>query len=432
MTTFLQVAGFGIAFILTFAVTKFIVELLGVYQFGLYSLILSASLFVRVLWYNVGASTFSRFWVTSGSEGWRPELAQFAMLCSIAPLALLLLPALMGYAKLDFALGDFHIAPHHIAAGIVLGVGLGANAILVEIENVSGNTAIAIASLVTPASLQLVCAAAAFRWGLDAGFVAMSTGMFLTATSLVHWLTIIPKVQGNWTLRWISYHHLRRLSSFSLPMMLWGVPNLLVRAGDRWVLALYLSATYVATFGAAVQLSQGVLAALATVANRAMLPRIFQLAGSGNDPHSLQKAHQLVVALRWLTIGAALGLSIAYFLAGERLLAALGVQSDQIALMLLLGLTLGFGCGAIADTMLLHGQIVHESRPYLLSRIVPPVAYFASLCLLLPITGAIGSLFAMIIYGFSALLFAMLATKRRFGTAYLLSSNKVPKAEKTA
>lgn len=374
---------YSISFIAAFAVVKIFFLLSDKNEFATYSLILSIAVTIRIFWHNIAQSTFARFWIltrdgeraTAYAGLLRRVVVYPSMFSGIFWITAQFLPANQQLLFLPMTLRE-------VSAGLVLGSGLGACAILADVDNVALNRLRSAIYLVVPGIVQIFWVSIGGRMNWGAVTISSLSGASLLVVSAVNYSQIF------WSSKIVTGRNHERPSAseddlykemlrFAMPMLIWSVPSMLQRAGDRWLLADRSTAEALAAYSVLLLLSQNVLQAAYTILNRTFLPIIFN-ARSEPGTRGFAMAHAMVNRLALAVFAVGFTMTLTYFFIGDEIITV--ASSNEIARYsyLLPVVTISATILVCADANILHGQLENQLTCYIAPRIISAVGYMVA------------------------------------------------------
>jgi len=406
---------FALSFLTSFLIVKLVVSLTDFEVYARFALLVSFGYGLRVVWFGIVGVTFARGYsiaVETANVGIFSRRLSEALWSPFALLALAAVAILTTDVSLSF--GAIALAPVDIVAGLALGASIAAAGALVEVSNAMGRRGLALVAMVYPSLAQLGAVLVLRETGgpTAAGIGALAA-VFALVCQVSVWWALLGSPQF---VREPADRRGDRLMTFlwrhGCTMLVWIPSGLAMRAADKWIAAGRLDLSDFAAFSVILLLTQGAMAAGASILSRSVLPRIYALAGAREDGVAVAHAHRLV---RWTGAGILAGgavLIAATALFGGDILSL--VANDEMAAYRapLWIAAVGATFTAFAQSQIIHGHIRQRPEVYTLYRYAEAASYMAALVILTPIWGVMGAAFATVVAGAVAVVTAALSNRR--------------------
>lgn len=396
-----QFALYSVAFLSTLGTAKALFALMGATHFAEYTVLFSVSLFVRILWHNVGVSAFARFYPSADTGDGRSFLMVLLTFLTIPVLVAAPAIALMMLFGTEVQVGELVLDQTALIGAILLGIATGTNALITEMDNVAFNRIRASLAMIVPGMALLVAALIAGAYDMSVTtMVLLAAGLIFTLDILHLWAflrfasrrlpqTSAPSVPAARTMA-------RAILAFATPLIIWTGPAILLRVADRWLAAAMLDLDMVALFGIIVTLSQNAFTAVYSVLNRAYVPDIYKHAALGTA-EGVARGHAIVTRISLMLAGIGLLAFVIALVAGGPILSIMSEPRFADYGWLLAVMMLGSAIYIIGDCYLLHGHVVKNLKPYIPSKVVPPLLYIVLAAILATSIGVAGMIYAYLL-----------------------------------
>jgi len=191
--------------------------------------------------------------------------------------------------------------------------------------------------------------------------------------------------------------HLRRMRSYLLPFLLWGVPSYIAMMGDRWVLTSYVSVEVLAEYAAMAFVSIGISNAISVAFNKAASPIVFRVSGGGMDLDRKKEAAHIVNNLTLVLVVGYL-MAVLVYLIWPKDIISIFTSSDYTSysgyLWIMMASSAIFN---VSQFLITHGLVDKNPKIYLIPKILHGAITLLLLMLLIPLLGILGAILAVLV-----------------------------------
>ena len=409
-----QFALYSVAFLSTLGTAKALFALMGAAHFAEYTVLFSVSLFVRIVWHNIGVSAFARFYPSADTGDGRSFLLVLLAFLALPVLVALPAIAMMLLLGAQVQVGELVLDQTALTGAILLGIATGTNALITEMDNVAFNRIRASLAMILPGLALLIAALVAGAYAMSVTAMVLLAAGLIFAVDILHLLAFLrfarrklpqtsaSSVSAAQTLAW-------SILAFATPLIIWTGPALLLRVADRWLAAAMLDLDMVALFGIIVTLSQNAFTAVYSVLNRAYIPDIYKHAALGTV-EGVARGHAIVTRISLMLAGIGLLAFGIALVAGGPILSIMSEPRFAQYGWLLAVMMLGSAVYIIGDCYLLHGHVVKNLKPYIPSKVLPPLLYIVLAAILANSMGVAGMVYAYLLAAIIYVAMAHVAT----------------------
>lgn len=416
----------------TLALTKIVASVARAEEFGRFALLLACAAALNTLLLGPLTGSAARHYQEAKEAGalraYFVSLVRVLLIWTSAGSAVAVIVALLFPA----AIAELHLSRSLVLVGVAVGIVMASTDLLVVIANASLRRRLAAVFLLASSWGRAAGAAAAAALGADSAIRFAYGVLGALVLVLMGQLALYARLETTAGAAWAGPGgHAgfdRRLASYALPLVIWGVPGYVLAFGDRLLLSYFTDPATVGVYAAMAAASVGVTNALGTAANRGLEPALYAEAGAATDAGRTSTALTLLRRVTLLMALTSLPLIGVYALWPQQIIelftsATYAGEAQLLVPLLAAGIVFTLG-----QQLMLHGLVVKRPWAYVPTKFAHAGVVLAGIAYAVPRHGLSGLVWSLLVAHVVQFLLVVLVNRFRFPAAAGTGRGRVSEA----